>query len=103
MHSTFLSWHELAAISSTWKIMCGMKDSETHHKESSKTRIQSVQYIVHTIIQKMINPFQFETCEHTAKETNLVNISTGLVAPVDVTTDLLNARKNGRAYKEAFY
>ena len=86
-----LTTHDRAAITQSCRSMAGLETDETGwHKEASKPRIkqdeESVALIV-TYLMDQGNPFQ--------QSTDLVSLTSGVVAPGDITDDLLQTKTKG--------
>ena len=103
----FLTCHERAAITSTTKEMCGMKDSHRvgSHKEAGSERLKkdesNVQNLVNTAPNVMTTPFCLESVDE-GECSPLLNITTGVVLPDDKADRLTKAADLGKMEMKVF-
>lgn len=93
-----LSHHQRAAIAKECQRMAGKGDSDRTRKDLDQTQIEKHENAVNNIvstIQSMTNPFGHQGDE-------LINLSSGCVAPVSVKADLMGAYDKGKNAAKQF-
>ncbi|KAJ8048475.1 hypothetical protein HOLleu_00804 [Holothuria leucospilota] len=98
VHRWMLSSHERATITSECEAMAGKNPTFRSRKDLDKTRVhkdeEHTKDVIATI-DSMINPFETDRSE-------LVHISSGVVAPADVTDDMVSAHSEGEGAFQVF-
>ena len=101
----FLTAHVRAAVTVAIKEICSISNddkqvSELNYKEIGKKRRcrdeRDVQSMLTTAVEQMVNPLE----RSDVKE--LQNIATGVIAPVEVAKDILEAKKDGQKAVESY-
>ena len=93
-----LSQHERAAITRQCEMMAGKSPDQRKRKDLDKTITQNDEKAVNSIlstIETMINPFDMS-------QDDLVCVTSGVVASVEVKSDLLNAGAKGESVLKDF-
>ena len=99
----FVTTHERAAVTTATKELCGMRNDvgSVRHKEGGSLRVkrdeEDVMKLVSTLKSVMVNPFHAEN-----EAAPLSNLSSGVIMPNDMSTQLLNAKDLGRREMKTF-
>ena len=106
----YLTVHERSGILRNFKAMCGLLvDEDQGHRDlkrinTKKDKIE-IQKIMQVITDRFGNPFSVSEPVLEGDDQMpdpLINIATGVVAPIDVTNDLLKAKSVGRKAMKVF-
>ena len=100
----YLTVHERSGILRNFKALCGLSEDEDQgHRDLKRTNTKKdekeIQKIIQVITDRFGNPFSVHGPvleEENEMPGPLINIATGVVAPGDVTNDLLNAKSIGQ-------
>ena len=98
----YLTVHVRSVITRNFKSFCQLNDvEEPIHRSLTKPMImkdeQDIQSITSVIMHRLGNPFTIASdVEELEKPVPLINMATGVVAPDEVTKDLLTGKELGR-------
>ena len=98
----YLTVYVHSAITRTFKSFCQLNDVEKPiHRSFTKSMImedeQDIQSITSVIMVRFGNPFRIASdVEELEKPAPLINMATGMVAPDEVTKELLTGKELGR-------
>ena len=109
MERWFLTSHERAAITHSFKEMCGLENYERvgTHKEAGVTRMKRDQEDIDRLVSSfnsglLTNPFDIPDDCDISEKLSLLNIATGVVLPEQASDRLLDATEMGKRSMEDF-